>query len=347
LPIEGNPGAKGAIDPSVVYPAGAPSGWMTYTTVPDEAHDHIAIAVSSDAGATWRYAGDVTSARPITLSTSDGTVCGAPECAGTFIHESSSLVLDPSDPDPSRRLKVFVHSYFFGKQRHLELGYLALYTAPAAEGPWTETRLFGWRSDSPISTDGVRYDVGLAPELPELHDCFIVGEPGALHREPGILELSLSCVVASAAGATIDVRLLRSRDHGETWSHVSTLLSPEDAEPLGSTEPEINGSALLQAEGRYYAIVSPTGPVDFPDGRAPGYRGCVVVPIADMETGAVERCDGQPVIAAAYLGQPGQFVGACSADVGASRSGMLIPVPDLSSPSGVQYRIFAARAPLP
>jgi hypothetical protein len=347
LTIENNPGVKGAIDPSVVYAAGAPSGWMTYTTVPDEAHDHIAIAVSSDAGATWRYVGNVTAARPITISTTDSSVCGASECAGTFIHESSSLVVDPSDPDRERLLKVFVHSYFFGSQRHLELGFLALYTAPAPEGPWTETKLFGWNSDSPISADGVRYNVRVAPELPELHDCFIVGEPGGLYREPGILELSLSCVVASAAGVTIDVRLLRSRDHGASWTYVSRLLSPEDGAALGSTEPQINGSALLHADGRYYVIVSPTARVDFPDGPAPGYRGCVVVPIADLETGMVERCEGQPVIEAAYRGQPGQFVGACSADVGASNNGMLIPVPDLSGPSGIEYRIFSARAPLP
>jgi hypothetical protein len=345
--IVGNPGAKGAIDPSVVYAEGAEFGLMTYTTVPDEAHDHIAIATSTDSGATWTYTANVTTAGPVTIPASDNELCGAPTCTGTFIHESSSLVLDPTDPNANRRLKVFVHSYFFGIERHLRVGYLAMYTAATPAGPWNETKLFGWSSESPISNDGVVYEVQTDPGLPEMHDCFIVGEPGVLFRQPGILDLTLSCPVIAATGATIDVRLLRSHDHGATWTYVSTLLTADDALSLGSTEPQINGSALLSVGDRHYVIASPSGEVDFPDGPGQGYRGCVVVPIADIEAGAVERCGGEPVVTSAYLGQPGQFVGACSGDVGATDNGMLIPVPDFSTPGVVDYRIYAAGLPLP
>jgi hypothetical protein len=318
---------------------------MTYTTVPDEAHDFIAIAASNDAGASWQYVGAVTSAAPITISTSDMEVCGRAMCTGTFVHESSSLIVDPSEPSPDRRLKVFVHSYFFGSERQLALGYLALYTAAVPEGPWTETKLFGWDSDSPISTQGVRYNISESPELSALRTCLILGEPGALYRAPGIIDLSLSCVAISSGSATIDIRLLRSHDHGQSWSYVSNLLTAADATALGSTRPEINGSALFHAYGRYSLIVTPSGMVDFPDGPAPGYRGCVVVPIADLEAGTVERCDGKPVIEVAYRGQPGQFAGACSANVGPASQSMLIPVPDFSNPSRVSYRIFAAGMP--
>jgi hypothetical protein len=168
-----------------------------------------------------------------------------------------------------------------------------MYTA-AARGPWSETKLFGWSSESPISTEGVAYDINTDPRIPEMHDCFIVGEPGALLREPDVLELSLSCPVISGGGATIEVRLLRSLDHGVSWSFVATLLSPEDGMALGSTVPEINGSALLYANGGYHLIVTPTSNVDFPDGPGPGYRGCVVVPFLDIETGTIERCNGTP-----------------------------------------------------
>ena len=105
--------------------------------------------------------------------------------------------------------------------------------------------------------------------------------------------------------------------------------------------------ALLAVDDRHYVIASPSGEVDFPDGPGQGYRGCVVVPIADIESGSVERCAGKPVVTSAYLGQPGQFVGACSGDVGASQNGMLIPVPDFSTPGVVDYRIYAAGLPLP
>lgn len=348
LSIVGNGAAKGAFDPSVVYPEGAASGLMTYTAVPDEAHVHIAVATSADAGETWQYTADVTQAMPITIPTTDDEVCGSATCDGFWVHESSSLVVDPSDPDETRRLKVFAHGYFFDLGgRDIALGHLSMFTAATPSGPWTETKLFGWPSSSPISNEDVRYDIRSDPSLEELHDCLIVAEPGALFREPDTIDLTLSCVKVAATGATIDVRLLRSKDHGQSWSFVSTLLTPEDGLALGSTTPRANGSALLHANGRVHVIMSPDGDVAFPGGVDSGYRGCVVVPIADIETGTVERCDGRPVVAAAYLGEPLQFVGACSADVGAEKSGMLIPIPDFSNPSSVEYRIFAAGLPLP
>jgi hypothetical protein len=346
--IVGNAATKGAFDPSVAYRQGAASGLMTYTAVPDEAHVHIAIATSADAGESWQYAADVTQAMPITISATDDEVCGAATCDGFWVHESSSLVVDPSDPDETRRLKVFAHGYFFDSGgRDIALGHLAMFTAATPSGPWTETKLFGWPSSSPVSNEGVRYDIRSDPSLEELHDCFIVAEPGALFREPDTIDLTLSCVKVAAAGATIEVRLLRSKDHGQSWSFVSTLLTPEDGLALGSTTPRANGSALLHANERYYVIMSPDGEVAFPGGVGSGYRGCVVVPIADIENGRVERCDGMPVIASAYLGEPMQFVGACSADVGASKSGMLVPVPDFSNPASIEYRILAAGLPLP
>jgi hypothetical protein len=69
------------------------------------------------------------------------------------------------------------------------------------------------------------------------------------------------------------------------------------------------------------------------------------VPVADLDAGQVARCGSAPVVEASYLGQPGQFVGACSADVGASASGMLIPVPDLSASE--PFQLFASRSALP
>jgi hypothetical protein len=221
-----------------------------------------------------------------------------------------------------------------------------MYTAGDAEGPWTETRLFGWPSSSPFSTTDVAYDVTVQPDLAGLHECLIVGEPGALVRPPGTIDLALSCVAPGGAGA-IDIRLVRSHDHGRTWVFVGTLLTADDAAPLGGTSREINGADLFFADGAYHLIATPVAPVDFPSGRDKGYRGCVVVPVADIEAGRVERCGGAPVVEASYLGQPGQFVGACSTDAGATASGMLIPVPDLTFTSRAPYRLFASRLPIP
>jgi hypothetical protein len=341
--VAGESSAQGIIDPSVEYPAGAAEGFMTYTAVPSPARVHIAIATSDDNGATWRHAGDVTEARPATITTTDTSVCGAPSCQGTIAHESSSLVLDPSDPDPARRFKVFVHTYFFGTAQQFLIGYVAMYTAGAVEGPWAETKLFGWPSSSPLSTADVAYDVTTDPALSGLHGCLLVGEPGALVRSPGTIDLALSCVTS---GGT-DIRLLRSGDHGRRWSFVGTLLTIQDAAALGATSSEITGADLFRANGAFHLIATPVGPVDFPDGRDNGYRGCIVVSVADLETGQVDRCENAPVVEASYLGQPGQFVGACSTDAGATASGMLIPVPDLTFTSASPYQLFASGPPVP
>jgi hypothetical protein len=344
--VAGEDDAFGYIDPSVEYPATASSGLMSYTAVPGFAQVHIAIAASDDAGASWQHVGNVTEARPITISTGDDDVCGSSSCDGTLVQESSSLIVDDFDPDPNRRLKVFAHSYFFGTERQLELGYIALYTAPGAEGPWTERPLLGWPSSSAVASPPVAHDISTDPMLQELRDCLIVGEPGALVRAPGTIDLALACVNAGGGdGATIDIRLLRSLDHGATWAYVATLLGSDDAQPLGASTRQINGADLFFADDAYHLIATPIGLVDFPDGPAEGYRGCVVVPIADLDAGEIARCDSAPVVEASYLGRPGQFVGACSAAAGASASGMLIPVPDLSAPE--PFQLFASSLSLP
>lgn len=344
--VTGDTSALGIIDPSVAYAQDASSGLMTYTAVPSLDGVHIAIADSTDHGATWRYVADVTDSAPITITTTDDSICGAASCAGKLVYESSSLIVDPSDPNPGHRLKVFAHAYFFNTDRHLEIGYIAMDTASTPQGPWTETKLFGWDSSSPLSNTGVAYDVSTDPGLTGLHDCVIVGEPGAVVRPSGTIDLALSCPVAYNDGtSTVDIRLLRSDDHGATWTFVATMLTPDDATALGATSKEINGADLFFAGGTYHLIATPTGPVDFPGGTDDGYRGCVVVPVEDLDAGTVSRCGGEPIVEASYLGQPGQFVGACSADVGASADGMLIPVPDLNA--SVPFQLFASKLPIP
>jgi hypothetical protein len=307
---------------------------------------HIAIATSTDSGATWIFQAAVSQASAVTISTSDPRVCGASLCAGTLVQETSSIVLDPTDPDANRRLKVFAHEYFFGSGMNFALGYLAMWTASVPAGPWTETKLFGWPSKSPISTSGVAYDVHTAPELAALADCLIVGEPGAIVRSDGTLDLALACPAPGGGTATIDIRLVRSTDHGRSWRFVAKLLTPMDADVLGSTQHMVSGPDLFYANGGYHLLVTPIGLVNFSTGTVPGSRGCIVLPIADLEGGVVTRCGGAPVIEAAYRGQPGQFVGACTAAPGATATGVLIPVPDVSQPT-VSFRIFAARQGLP
>src|SRR5690349_2568008 len=56
LVVAGDAGSTlGIFDPSVVYPAGAPGGAMSYSSVPDQHSIRTRIALSPDAGATWTF----------------------------------------------------------------------------------------------------------------------------------------------------------------------------------------------------------------------------------------------------------------------------------------------------
>ncbi len=323
------PQGMGINDPSVEYLPG-PNLWlMAYTAVvPNPLYQHIAMASSKDSGSTWSYLGDVTSASStITITTTNLSICGKTTCTGTWGQESPGLLFDEFDPDPNRRFKVFAHAYYFDLigDRQMDIGYLALYTAKDVTGPWTETKLFGWPSSSPLSNQGVVYDISRDRAL-GLGDCVIVGEPAPLVRAPGTIDLALSC-----PKGTTDIRLLRSQDHGKTWSLVGTLLTAEDGPKLGSQTKDITGADLFYAQGAYHLIVSPFGTIQGPGGETfSGYHGCLAVAMADLDHGQVARCNGSPVVEASYLGLPGQFMGACSAAEGLTGSGMLIPIPDLS-----------------
>ncbi len=329
LTVANAPRGMGINDPSVEYLEDQGMWLMAYTAVvPDPVHQHISLAASSDQGATWSYLGDVTPVSPeVKIETSDLAICGATTCTGTWGQESAALLCDAADPDPNRRFKVFAHAYYFDYigDRQMAIGYLALYTASQPTGPWTETKLFGWPSSSPISNQDVAYDITVAREL-GLADCVIVGEPAPLLRAPGTIDLALSC-----PKGTTDIRLLRSLDHGRTWTFVSTLLGADDGPKLGSESRDITGADLFYANGAYHLIASPFGTIRGPGGEPfSGYHGCVVVAIADMDQGRVARCNGVPLVEVSYLGLPGQFMGACSAAEGLTGSGVLLPIPDLS-----------------
>ncbi|HJX63438.1 MAG TPA: hypothetical protein VJ860_05730 [Polyangia bacterium] len=329
LTVSNAPIGMGINDPSVEYSERLGVWLMAYTAVvPSPLYQHISLAASNDKGATWSYLGDVTPVSPaISITTSNLAICGAMTCTGTWGQESAALLLDDFDPEPDRRIKVFAHAYYFDYvgDRQMDIGYLALYTAKDPAGPWTETKLFGWPSSSSISNKDVVYDIAADRAL-GLSDCVIVGEPAPLMRTQGMIDLALSC-----PKGTTDIRLLRSIDHGKTWTFVNTLLTAEDGPKLGSESNDITGADLFYANGSYHLIASPFGTIAGPGGaNFSGYHGCVVVSIADMDAGQVARCDGVPVVEASYLGLPGQFMGACSAAEGLVASGMLIPIPDLS-----------------
>lgn len=321
------PAPFGIFDPSIVYPAGAPAGAMAYSAV--KAKDDIAtrIALSDDEGATWTFVVQANAATPV------------PNDAGNLISEVSSLVVDPSDPDASRRWKLFSHRYLAkGQTLFYDVGHVALQTAPAAEGPWSAPAAnVGWRGTNPFSSEGAKL---VAQDVPALADCVAFTEPSALALPNGVLALSLGCVSTMPA-TSIRVVLLFSADHASTWTYAGVLVPASDAPCLGRAMglARVNAVDLFGAAGKVWLSVTPENPTL-------GYRGCAFVEIVDLASAKIARDDaGAPKVTTLLATPTDQFSGACAHAEGATKATALMSVAFLDQPrifrivrSGVRFQ---------
>ena len=344
LVVDGQPDAGlGIFDPSAAWDDQADAGLLAYSVVaPGQAQVHSRLAASADRGANWSFVGEPNQPETLTISTSDPTVCNQATCAGNAAHEVPSLIVDPLDT-PERRLKLFTHTYFVDASGnlHLQLGHIELQTAPSAAGPWTSAPLLGWTSSSSYSTQGVAQDISTDPRLSGVAHCLLLTEPGALLRAPGsgpVLDLAVGCVFLEGSEPEIEIDLLRSTDQAASFFFVATLLSASDAAALGATDAQINAPDLFESGGQIYLFATPAGPVTFATGSVSGYRGCLLLQLADIESGTLIRgAGGAPLLVASYLGGAGQFVGACTALDALPGLGVAGDVLDIqsSSPFGI------------
>lgn len=307
---------EGIFDPSVEYPAGAPAGAMSYSSVVSGTDIHTRIAVSNDQGATWTVVADANQAGPLTIPSTDAADCPGGSCTGVLVHEVSSLSFDAGDPDPNRQWKLFVHSYLVipGKLRY-DYGHIAMQTAPAPEGPWSEgTAAVGWESTSTFSSEGASL---LTNDIPELSDCLLMTEPAALFVPGQGLDLALGCAYFDSA-VKIRIVLLRSTDHGASFQFVSNLLTAEDAACLGGKIPHVNAASLFLAGGEELLFATPADDT--------GYRGCHLFRIDDPQKGTLLRdANGAPIALRRLDTDPPGFNGACAFAEGAVKLGALVP----------------------
>jgi hypothetical protein len=117
---------EGIFDPS----ADCSGRFLAYSSVPAANSIRTRIAVRVN-GTSWRYATEVNLPFKATLR------CAAGACPGVVVHEVSSLIEDISDADPSRRFKLFTHTYLVGADGvlHYDMGHIHLWWAPTADAP--------------------------------------------------------------------------------------------------------------------------------------------------------------------------------------------------------------------
>ncbi|AUX24633.1 uncharacterized protein SOCEGT47_051720 [Sorangium cellulosum] len=319
--VDDPPGSEiGTFDPSLVSATDG-SLAMSYTSV-DLARRklHTRIAVSTDSGGSFVFAAIANLPEEGLLVEAPGDAgCPGGTCAdATLVHEVSGLVEDPADPEPSRRWKLFTHSYIVlapapedpnTPRLRYQYGQLRMGTAATAAGPWSAPApLIGWPSAWPSSLQAPQVTTALG----RLEECVALTEPsGAFDPETGALELAVGCVAPAGSQHGIRIELLRSLDHGATWSHAGTLLEAADAPCVGDEELQLNAAHLFASGGKRYLIASPAGPVSLPgDVTGSGYRGCLVFPRAG--DGVERDALGAPIVVARIDAGEGVFAGACS-----------------------------------
>lgn len=102
LVVVGDKGSvEGIFDPSAVIAGNALV--MSYSSVPTQEAIRTRLAVFDDGRSEWRFLTDINSPYNATIP---GSSCPGGLCPGTVVHEVSSLIIDPSDPDVTRRVKV-------------------------------------------------------------------------------------------------------------------------------------------------------------------------------------------------------------------------------------------------
>jgi hypothetical protein len=349
------PPARGIFDPSLATSGDASTPFlMSLSTV--EATDNISTIIAGFDAARGEWA---LLARVNAANFSDALPCaGGEPCEGSVVREVSSLVVDEADPDPSRRLKVFAHSYIVtnGTELHYDWAHISLYTAPAPAGPWSDEQpLLGWRGASPFSTAGVRQ---VLTDFAPLADCLIFTEPGALALGGArpLLLLALGCASAPAQPgdvAPIRVVLVASADFGATWAYVSELVGAADAASLGSEVPQTDAADLFVAPDASgaLAIFLSVSPSRLLWPGFVGYAGCAVLRLAANASGVMRDAAGHPIVERAIEPDGLAFSGACTAasvgePAGAGSAGgymlpAIIPVPP------ADFRILASgSAPL-
>jgi hypothetical protein len=313
LTIQGDTPELGIFDPSLEYDE-AGVGWMSYSAVtssasPDRVSTHL--ARSDDKGATWRFVAEINTAVNDTI-----TINGTPT-AGVWQQEVSTLVYDPGDPDPQRRWKLYWHEYFAttNDRKFVTHGWIAVRYAPQPQGPWSpRLRLFGGPQ-----TDTTNYPVAM--NLSALHTSLNSGlaysEPGSIVAQ-GDLYISLLC--AQGLPATNKNVLIRSRNHGQTWEFVATLVDPADATAPG--EISFSASDLIRQGDKFYLMLTPLRA----QGEAePSYSGCYVFEFADLISGRLKRDAQGRLVSALYIeGDANRFRGACGYDQQNADGGILL-----------------------
>jgi hypothetical protein len=296
---------SGIYDPSVAYTPDGSIGWLAYSSVtgddkPVGPYVHTHLARTTDGGAHWEFVKALDIPHDGTLTMNDGK-----KLTGAWRYEVPSLVCDASDPDASRRWKLFVHVYFWEpkRDRMVTHGWIAMRTAADPASEWSgEIPLFGAGKNPPAPYHDTRVDLNALDV--SLKNSVAYSEPGVLaHDDRLFLSMTALHPRIGLTGISVGhtIVLIASGDHGARWRFVRTLLTNDDAAHFGCNL--FDGSSLAEDDGRFYLLASPGL-------KNIQHIGTAAFEFESLAEGRLRRdADGLPVIANYFAPQPGIFSG--------------------------------------
>lgn len=326
---------SGIFDASLLNVSG--TTWMAYSSVNyyqlagNRVQDvSTSLAYSQDGGANFTYLRTPGLATNATVTPSNtSNPCGNITCSGRWVYEVPFLVDDNSDPDASKRFKLFAHKYFLypaaNPATFYALGAIVMWTAPSPESNWSAERVvLKWNLTPPelASANNIN-TLNVA-----LNECLALSE-GSATTYKGNLDFVFACSydVAGTADIAQKIVMLRSTDHANTFTYVGTPLEAVDAASFNAAYfsapaliPTESNAPILIATPVINRAVSINGsPV-----TADFYSGCIAFPFADEETGKLFRSGSTPLSILKIGYQPNHLNGACTWERGANASGILM-----------------------
>jgi len=259
-------------------------GWMAYSSIEIPKFVETHIAKSVDHGKTWNFVGKPNTSNEFKLMVNNKSV------DSVWRHETPSLLFDPTDK-PDRRWKLFTNRYlvvepFEPTDRHMSDGTIEMQYSPSPDKGWSE----------PVCVVGPSKDcrIHIALADPSLADVKFMTEPGTI-VENGVIYMSLDVGTTENGMGNWEhyrVILLASKDHGENWRYVGTLLDHNDA--MRFKYLVFTGTSLVREKGKLYLFATPSGATHK---ERQDHDGTMVMELADITQAKVARDNmGTPIV---------------------------------------------------
>ncbi|HUY10782.1 MAG TPA: fibronectin type III domain-containing protein, partial [Candidatus Dormibacteraeota bacterium] len=345
ITVSGDPNApSGNFDPAILN-ASTGTTWLAYSSVNyyhNSANQLVqdvstSLAKSTGPGA-FSYLQTLGVAQgPVTVTDTTHSVCGQATCTGRWVYEVPFLIEDGGDPNPSRVYKLFAFKYFLyppaTPATEYGLGAIVMWTAGSPNGVWSpESTVLRWNLTPPEISGGTNINT----LNPALSSCLLLTE-GAASIYGKNIDFVFGCPYISGGTTLANIVMLRSIDHAQTFSFVSTLLTAADAS-IAAGATVFSAPALLpMASGAPALLVTPV--------VGNNYAGCLVLPFASEQDGTLMRDSNDlPISILSLPSFSGDFGGACAWDQGESATGILID--DLDPSLASRFRIVATNRSL-